>query len=203
MCSVTSDCSTVVGFTSCKELISGGSLTCQVTASCGTSSFCSDGSYCTAANACFALGILSSISLLIENPLSQFIAPPIRTVNLYLANQYASKQYLVELGHVKPEIRALLHALLNNFAIGTMFARMVNMISYSYSSSLPISVYCAIESDCSTIPGFTSCKELTAGGSRTCQSTSSCGTAPSCSGFCTYTGVCSEICGEHCINSYI
>jgi len=172
VCSVTSDCSTVVGFTSCKELILGGSLTCQVTASCGTSSFCSDGSYCTAANACFALIYCSSNSDCESLP-----------------GQPVCKQAVFG---------------------GARTCQAANSCIASCSSeqfcnwhNVCQNVYCAIESDCSTIPGFTSCKQLTAGGSRTCQSTSSCGTAPSCSGFCTYTGVCSEICGEPCISSFI
>ena len=56
MCAVTSDCSTVTGFTSCKELTSGGPLTCQTPSTCLATSSCSDEEYCSSTDLCLAAG---------------------------------------------------------------------------------------------------------------------------------------------------
>ena len=57
ICAVTSDCSTVTGFTSCKELTIGGPLTCQATSSCLATAACSSGEYCTFGNICSTRGV--------------------------------------------------------------------------------------------------------------------------------------------------
>ena len=56
LCSVTSDCSTVSGLTSCKELITGNPLTCQAPSSCLATTDCSKEEYCTADNICLGAG---------------------------------------------------------------------------------------------------------------------------------------------------
>ena len=56
ICSVTSDCSTVTGLTSCKELITGGPLTCQSTSTCLAVPSCSHGEYCSSLNVCYGTG---------------------------------------------------------------------------------------------------------------------------------------------------
>ena len=61
MCAITSDCSTVIGLTSCKESISGGPLTCQATSTCLATTSCSDEEYYTSVDTCLAPGIKDQI----------------------------------------------------------------------------------------------------------------------------------------------
>ena len=54
-CAVMSDCSTVVGFTSCTEL-SGGPITCQAPSTCLATTSCTGGEYCSSDHVCMTAG---------------------------------------------------------------------------------------------------------------------------------------------------
>ena len=60
LCGVVSDCSTVPGLAVCKEEVSGGSRTCQSSATC---SACTDGEYCTQDDICQAAGAIAIFSI--------------------------------------------------------------------------------------------------------------------------------------------
>ena len=54
LCAVMSDCFTVTGFTTCKELATTGPPTCQPVSACQSS--CSDGDYCSSDDICKKTG---------------------------------------------------------------------------------------------------------------------------------------------------
>ena len=58
ICAVISDCSTVTGLASCKELTAGLPLTCQSTITCLSTTPCSDEEYCTETDTCVTAGML-------------------------------------------------------------------------------------------------------------------------------------------------
>ena len=63
VCGVMSDCSTLPGFTVCKEISGGSSLTCQPVSSCLAD--CSLGEYCSVDNTCIRQGLYWNTQLIV------------------------------------------------------------------------------------------------------------------------------------------
>ena len=118
-----SDCSTVFGHNSCKELIAGGILTCQQPSTCLSSSYCSLSEYCSSLNTC------SSVCKLIQLP---------NCKTWYLS----------------------------------------------------FTVYCDTTADCSSFSEPSVCKESVYGGSKTCQSMSTCRFQCSEDQYCDASNIC-------------
>ena len=122
-----SDCSTVFGFTSCKELTIDGPLTCQATATCLATNGCFNGEYCTSSDSCLAAGWLGRLNIhlrIIWN--FQCIAYPTLTVSHLLEQLFARKLSMVELKPAKLQHLALNNALLKSFVMQQILAHMVN-----------------------------------------------------------------------------
>ena len=73
ICFVTSDCATVTGYTSCKELTVGGPLTCQAPSTCLSTMPCLDGEYCTSDDICLSPG-LAYIYLVLRYDIAYYLS---------------------------------------------------------------------------------------------------------------------------------
>ena len=105
-CYTYSDCSTVLGYTVCKESVTGGPLTCQPSSSCLSVPGCNEDEYCSTDNTCLAASTGLSLPINLDiNTLSQ--SPALAMVTVVLAWS-ARRQLLVEqrlVRQVKPALR--------------------------------------------------------------------------------------------------
>ena len=184
----------MTGLTVCKESFSGGTPTCQASSSCLATSSCTDEEYCSSDDICLAAGTASRILGSIKfNNKRQFIACRMLTVKFWMEPQFANRQLMGEQKLANRQQLVPKIVLQENSVILRMFVNMVCLIFFTLKTKhIIVLVFCSVTSDCSTVTGLTSCKELIAGNPLTCQAPSSCLATTDCSKeeYCTADNIC-------------
>ena len=187
-----SDCSTVTGAASCKELITGGPLTCQPADTCLASTQCTQTQYCSADNICLDTGNIvpqyHDADLLYCSCMHYQCwlwradwHPCLQGSCVRRSEDLSGTGYLywdMLLARILWFCQYMSHRLVNNCPGNTKLSC--------------VSVSCISTADCLSLPVPMVCKEITSGGTKLCQDSITCNNNCSPLQFCDSTSTCQD-----------
>ena len=194
-CRSNSDCESHIGTTVCKETVPGGAKTCQSSTTC--SQICSSGEFCDAANIC-QYGNLSIQKVIIYH--NSIVVTCAVSSDCSSVTGMTSCKEIISGGPLTCQAPST--CLATSLCSGAEYCTSSNICfaAGKYINSqkcykilvFSFSVFCISSTDCESLAVTTVCKETVSGGSKTCQSSTSCSQVCSSGAFCNTANICQD-----------